>query len=113
MRSVTRTRVMPRLAAAFAGKGSPADKVGRTRLASLAYGKSLHTASTRPYAEAIANDPGLAADRRDQPLDSAARAAASAGVGVGADGPRPDEAAKAMLRVQVMSWLRSELSAWR
>jgi hypothetical protein len=113
MPSVTRIRVMPRLAAVLTGKVSPADQVERTRLASRTYEKSLHAASTRLYAAAIANDPGLAADRRDQPLDSAARAAASAGVGVGADDPGPDETAKARLRVQARSWLRSELSARR
>ena len=102
-----------RLAAVLGGKQSPADELERTRLAFRAYQKSLHASSARLYAEAVANDPKLAADRRAQHLYNAARAAASAGVGLGADDPGPDEGTKAKLRAQALGWLRSELSAWR
>jgi tetratricopeptide (TPR) repeat protein len=102
-----------RLAAVLGGDQPPTDGSERTRLARWAYRKSLHASSARLYAEAVANDPKLASDRQAQHRYHAARAAALAGVGLGADDPGPDDNAKAKLRAQALGWLRSELSAWR
>ena len=102
-----------RLAAVLGGKQAPADEGERTQLAFRAYEKSLHASSARLYAEAIARHPKLAVDRQAQHLYNAARAAASAGLGRGADDPTPNEDAKAKWRAQALGWLRSELSAWR
>ena len=72
----------------------------------------LHASSARLYAEALANDPKLADDRRTQHAYNAACAAALAGSGHGKDDPPPDEAARAKLRGQARDWLRAELSKW-
>ncbi len=69
-----------RLAAVLGGNQAPVDELERTQLAFRAYEWSLFASSARLYAEAIANDPKLAADRQAQHLYTAACApAASAG----------------------------------
>jgi hypothetical protein len=49
--------------------------------------KGLHTCAARLWAEALAEDPKLADDRRAQPRPNAARSAALAGSGQGKDDP--------------------------
>ncbi len=101
-----------RLAAVLQGQ-APKDEAERIKLANRAYGKTLHVASARLYAEAFMNDPKLADDRGEvQHRYNAACAAALAGSGEGKDDPPPDDAAKARLRRQAREWLRSELAAW-
>ncbi len=102
-----------RLAAVLAGSQAPNDDLERTQLAYRAYEKSLLASSARLYAEAIANDPKLAADRQYQHPYNAACAAALAGLGRGTDTPAPDDATKAKLRAQALGWLKSELSTWQ
>ncbi len=101
-----------RLAEILGGKETPKDVRERTRLAFRAYEKSFHASSARLYAEAIAKDPRLAADRRAEHLYHAARAAALAASGPGKDVPPPDDAARAGLRKEAGEWLRAELDAW-
>ena len=74
--------------------------------------RSLHAASARLFAEALANDPKLADDRQAQHRYNAACAAALAASGQGKDDPPPDDAAKAKLRQQAREWLQAELAAW-
>ena len=102
-----------RLAAVLKGEKTPHDDVERIQLAQRAYARSLHIGSARLYAEALANDPKLADDRRAaRHRYNAACAAALAAAGRGKDDPPPDDAAKATLRKQAHEWLRAELSAW-
>ena len=100
-----------RLAAVLDGQ-SPDDDAQRLMLAYRAYEKSLHLASARLYAEALANDPKLGNDRQAQHLYNAACAASLAASGQSKDGPPPDNAAKAKLRRQAREWLHAELAAW-
>ena len=74
--------------------------------------KSLHAASARLFAEALANNPKLADDRQDQHRYNAACAAALAGCGQGKDEPAPSDDAKTKLRRQAREWLQAELAAW-
>ncbi len=101
-----------RLFAVLAGKESPKSDAERIGLAVRAYEKSLHAASARLYAAALAGDPKLTGDRRAQHAYNAACAAALAGTGHGKDDPPPDETAKAKLRDQCREWLKGELGAW-
>jgi hypothetical protein len=77
-----------------------------------AYAKSFYAFSARLYAEVLAEDPKLAADRRAEHLSNAARAAALAGCGQGRDVPPLDDVAKARLREEAREWLRAERGAW-
>ena len=65
-----------RLAAVLAKTETPKDNAERVRLAYRAYQKALHVSSARLFAEALANDPKLADDRRAQHAYNAACAAA-------------------------------------
>ena len=88
------------------------DALERTRLAFRAYEKSFPNSSARLYAEALASNPALAADRRAEHLFNAARAAALAASGQCKDDPPPGGAAKDQLRKQARDWLEAELAAW-
>ena len=101
-----------RLAAVLTGKEEPKDNAELIQLGMRAYAKSLHTASARLLAEALADDPKLADDRQAQHRYNAACAAALAGSGQSKDDPPPDDAAKAKLRQQALDWLQGELAAW-
>ena len=102
-----------RLTAVLNGKEIPHDDVERLQLAWYAFvTKSLHARAVRLYAEALANDPRLADDRRAQYAYNAACAAALAASGQGKDDPPADDAAKGKLRRQASKWLQAELSAW-
>jgi eukaryotic-like serine/threonine-protein kinase len=91
---------------------SPRDAAERLQLASHANERSLHAASARLYAEALANDPKLADDRQAQHPYNAACAAALAGSGKCKDDPQPDDGTRAKLRRQAREWLQAELAAW-
>ena len=102
-----------RLNAVLKGEETPYDDAERLQLAWHAFvTKSLHARAVRLYAEALANDPRLAVDRRAQYAYNAACAAALAASGQGKDDPPADDAAKAKLRKQAREWLQAELSAW-
>ena len=78
-----------RLAAVLTGRKTPKNDAERIALAYRAYEKSLHAASARLFAEAIANDPRIGDDRRMPHRYNAACAAALAGSGRGKDDPNP------------------------
>jgi tetratricopeptide (TPR) repeat protein len=81
-------------------------------LAQMCYDTKRHAAASRFWAEALAADPKLADDRQAGHRYDAACAAALAGAGRGTDDPKPDDAARAKLRVQALDWLKAELAAW-
>ena len=65
------------------------------------------------YASAFASDPSLADDLSVGRRYSAARSAAVAGCGGGADGATSSEAQREYWRRQARDWLRADLAAWR
>ncbi len=72
----------------------------------MCYDTKRFAAAARLWAEALAADPKLGDDRRDNHRYNAACAAALAGCGRGADDPRPDDAARARLRGQALGMAR-------
>jgi tetratricopeptide (TPR) repeat protein len=84
----------------------------RLALAQRAHDTKRHLAAAKLWAEALAADPHLAADRQAQHRYNAACAAALAATGKGLDEPAPDDAAKSRLRRQAHDWLKGELTAW-
>ncbi len=102
-----------RLMAVIRGGQTPASNAERLQLARTAYTKSLPAAAARLWAEALAADPRLGEDRKDEHRYNAACAAALAGSGKGLDDPKPDDAAKAKLRAQALDWLKAELATWK
>jgi eukaryotic-like serine/threonine-protein kinase len=112
-RELKTVRLDHRLAALINGDREPEDNAERLELARRAYDKALHATAARLWIEAIETDPKLAEDRQAENAYNAACAAALAGSGHGKDVPKPDEAAKAKLRGQAQTWLKSELSAWK
>jgi serine/threonine-protein kinase len=101
-----------RLAAIIKGDQKPRNEAERLALAQRAYEKALHASAARFWAEALAADPKLAADRKAQTRYNAACAAALAGCGQSKDAPPPDETAKTKLRKQSLAWLKDELAVW-
>ncbi len=78
----------------------------------MAYDTTRYAAAARLFAEALEDDPKLAADRRTQHPYNAACCAALAAAGKGEDDPKPDDAARSDLRRQALDWLKAELAAW-
>jgi len=101
-----------RLAAVLKGKETAKSDAERIQLAYRANDKTLHAASARLLAEALANNPELADDRQAQNRYNAACAASLAGSGKGTNDPPPNDAAKTKLRQQALEWLKAELVAW-
>ena len=101
-----------RLDAVLKGQ-APRDTAERIQLALRAHEESLYAASTRFFAEALAEDSSLAGDRPALNRYNAACVAALAAGGRGRDDPPPDDAAKAALRKRALDWLKAELSAWK
>jgi serine/threonine-protein kinase len=100
-----------RLTAVLAG-ASPKDNAERLALAQRAYDTKRPAAAARLWAEALAEDPRLTANRQAQHPYNAACAAALAAAGEGKDSP-PGNAAKAQLRAQALGWLQGELDLWK
>lgn len=101
-----------RLPAILKGEDKPADNAERLALAKMCYYSRRFATAARFWAEALEDDPTLADDRDEQQAFYAACAAARAAAGQGEDDPKPDEAAKAALRGQALTWLRAELAVW-
>ncbi len=92
---------------------TPRDATERIELANRAHVRAFYALAARLFAEALASDPNLAADRRAQHAYNAACAAARAGTGKSNDDPQPDDAEKSQLRRQALVWLKAELTAWK
>jgi tetratricopeptide (TPR) repeat protein len=95
-----------------AGKITPASPQERIDLAQLCSLKRLHHAAARFYAEALAQEPGLANDRNAGHRYNAACAVALAGCGQGQDAGKLEDKERARLRRQALDWLRADLEAW-
>jgi serine/threonine-protein kinase len=102
-----------RLPAILQGQALPADGDEELALAVLCQRyKRLYTAATRFYARAFTGSPQLAEDHKAAHRYNAARAAAQAGCGQGADAGQLDEQERSRLRRQALDWLRADLDVW-
>jgi serine/threonine protein kinase/tetratricopeptide (TPR) repeat protein len=101
-----------RLRAILRGEARPANSAEQRDLARLCQDyKREYAAAARFYAGAFAAQPDLAANLASQDRYRAARAAAQAGCGGGADSPKL-EAERARLRRQALAWLNADADAW-
>ena len=104
--------VEARIPAILAGKERPTDVPTQRALAEWCFKhKRLTATSAGLYASAIAAQPSLANDPVGTRFD-AARAAALAGCGIGADAGTLDESRRAELRKQALDWLTAEYDIW-
>jgi eukaryotic-like serine/threonine-protein kinase len=94
------------------GKDRPRDTAESVGFAHMAYDQKHFAASARIWAEALAADPKIGADRDAQRLYQASRSAILAALGKGDDEPPPDEEAKLRFRAQALDWLKADLAAW-
>ncbi|HZY84961.1 MAG TPA: tetratricopeptide repeat protein, partial [Gemmataceae bacterium] len=99
-----------RLPAVLAGKEKPADAAEWLELAGLCQTTKRYATAARFYADAFAADPKLADRRFPDHRYNAARYAVLAAAGQGADGPKPDDKERALLRRQALNWLRAHLA---
>jgi len=104
--------ILPNLPAFLEEKYQPQGNDERLALLGVCQFKDLRTAQARLYVAAFAADPKLAEDLRPGHRCRAARAAAVAGCGGGADGARLSEAERARWRQQARAWLLADLAAW-
>jgi tetratricopeptide (TPR) repeat protein len=97
------------------GDRRPADAREGVAFAALCHGHGRYAVAARFWEGAFADRPGLA-DELDETDASrrcdAARSAARAGCGAGADAAGLDAAGRARLRRQALAWLRDDLTAW-
>jgi tRNA A-37 threonylcarbamoyl transferase component Bud32/tetratricopeptide (TPR) repeat protein len=100
-----------KLPALFRGEARPADAAECLALVQLCRTKKLHAAAARFAGEAFTRQPALAEDLSAGHRSGAARSAALAGTGQGADAATL-EAERARLRRQALDWLRADLAAW-
>ncbi|HKI18328.1 MAG TPA: tetratricopeptide repeat protein, partial [Isosphaeraceae bacterium] len=98
-----------RLPRVLAGQEAVADSRERVSFAEVCYHKRRFERATRFYEEAMALEPGLAADARSGLRYSAACCAALAGSGAGRDAGALRDVECAHRRVQARGWLRAEL----
>jgi tetratricopeptide (TPR) repeat protein len=102
-------KLLPRVDAVGAGRAEPAtaaEAADFSRIYRLSYQKR-YAASARLYTTACATDQEYATDASTLPLRyEAARSAALAGCGQGADAP-DDASARAALRWQALAWLET------
>jgi serine/threonine-protein kinase len=105
--------ILPNLPAFLRGEYQPLDNDERLALVGICQFQGLYHAAARLYADAIAANPGLADELPSEWRYLAARCAALAGCGLGADGAKLDEAERTRWRRQAREWLRSDLAVWR
>jgi serine/threonine-protein kinase len=101
------------LPAVLAGQRTPANSAERLELAGLCALKRLNHAAARFYTDAFAAQPKLAEDLGAPRRYNAACVAALAGCGQGKDANQLDDAERARLRRQAVTWLQADLAAWR
>jgi serine/threonine-protein kinase len=102
-----------KLPAILAGEERPADVPTQRALAEWCLNhRRLPATAARFYASALAAQPSLADDLAAGIRSHAARAAALAGCGIGADAGKLDDRQRAELRKQALDWLTSEYNAW-
>jgi hypothetical protein len=96
----------------LAGRRQPADPIEESDVAAIAAAKGLYAAATRLNANAFKDRPELASDLSLGRRASAARVAALAAAGKGNDDQSPNDAHRAELRKQAITWLSADLDAW-
>jgi serine/threonine-protein kinase len=102
-----------KLPAILAGDERPADVPTQRALAEWCLNhKGLPATAARFYASALAAQPSLADNLGAGIRSHAARAAALAGCGIGADAGKLDDRQRAELRKQALDWLTAEYNAW-
>jgi tetratricopeptide (TPR) repeat protein len=104
--------IIPNVQAFLEGKYEPQDNDERLALLGVCQFTDRTRASARLYAEAFAAAPRLAQDLRAGHRYHAARAAARAGCGRGADAGGSGETERTQWRAQAREWLRADLAAW-
>jgi tetratricopeptide (TPR) repeat protein len=95
-----------RLPAILRGETQPASAAERSEYAELCYAKRHYLAAARFWADALAADPTLGSDQRDEAVCAAALAAA----GQGADADLLDSKDRSRWRKQALQWLRDDLT---
>jgi tetratricopeptide (TPR) repeat protein len=96
-----------------AGAYRPRDSGEQLRLAAVCVPKGLRLTAAKLYAEAFADHPGLADSSGGINRGNAARNAALAAAGRGADAGPLDAASRARWRRQALTWLRADLALQR
>jgi serine/threonine-protein kinase len=110
LRREAEAKILPDLPAFLQGKHQPRDNDERLAFLGLCQFQGRNAAAARLYADAFAADRALA-DSIPECLYRAARCAALAGCGRGADGANLGEAERARWRKQARDWLRADLAA--
>jgi serine/threonine-protein kinase len=113
LRREAESLVLPNLSAFLRGEYQPSDNDERLAFLGACQFKDLRGAAAALYAEAFANDPGLAEDLPAGRRYLAACCAALAGCGGGADGARFGKGERQQWRRQAREWLRADLDAWK
>jgi serine/threonine-protein kinase len=103
--------VLPGLPALLAGRQQPRDNAERLALLGACQFEGRHAAAARLYIGAFAADPKLAEDFAAGHRYLAARHAALAASGLGADAPRDDKD-RSRQRGQALDWMKADLTAW-
>ncbi len=104
--------ILPNLPAYLDGTHQPEDNDERLALLGVCQFTNRTHAAARLYADAFAAAPRLAEDFRSGHRANAARFAARAGCGRGADAAGVGEAQRAEWRARARAWLRADLAAW-
>jgi serine/threonine-protein kinase len=110
LRREAESLILPNLPAFLDGKYQPQDNDERLALLGACQFANRTRAMARLYADAFAATPSRAEDLVAGHRYDAARAAAQAGCGHGADATGLGEAERARLREQARQWLRAELA---
>jgi hypothetical protein len=101
-----------KLPAILSGRAKPGDVGSTCGLAQVCYGKKLHGASARLWAEALRTQPQIVEDPRAGHRYKAVCAAGLAGSGQGKDDPPLDDATKTRWRKQAINWLKADQRVW-
>src|SRR5262249_45412377 len=103
--------ILPNLPAFLDGTYQPQDNDERLALLGVCQFTNRTRATARLYADAFANEPSLADNLGAGHRYNAARAAALAGCGLGADATGLGEEERKRWRDQAREWLRADLAA--
>jgi eukaryotic-like serine/threonine-protein kinase len=105
-------RLEAKLPDVVAGKATPTDNRERLELLFVCQVQRRHFAAARLSADAFTADPKLADDLKASHRYYAARSAAMAAAGQGADAGKLDDQEQSRLRQQALAWLRADLEQW-
>jgi serine/threonine-protein kinase len=110
LRREAETLIFPDITAFLEGRYQPRDNTERLAFLGACQFKNCTRARARLYADAFAAEPSLAEDFGAGHRYNAARAAALAGCGLGADATGLGEEEKAKWRGQALEWLEADLT---